>query len=352
MSNIVIKECKGINATRASLQLDKGEVPSLQNLRNRPFSNWSKRPGIEPVSDSSDPIMGIWELEFDNIVIPIFQNGATLNFFADLTSTSYPYNDFYGVNGSQGSQGIDPAGVNTRIKGRNGPVSGGCVYALSSNSVTIDQDQQEIAVDMTTYIGCSWNAVSNDSFLNIISGSLSLSSGTCTVQAAANMSGMQRTGTVSFYRGSTGSSSLAATLTIIQTFHDPNVYNIDDYAAFLASLNPADYDSSPGAPSYQWDGSLINIGAPSYRYDWDTNGGNVSFNNSSPYMGFSTKRGGIIFGGANISFAFGEWTLSIQGSLGTSNVNCFTGHKVGGTIPAGVYTRDSGNCPLPTLTIV
>ena len=72
---------KGLNTTRASLQLQKGEVENLQNLRTRPFLNWSKRKGVFPISSSPTPILGIFDLEFDQLVIPLFIAGDTLTFY-------------------------------------------------------------------------------------------------------------------------------------------------------------------------------------------------------------------------------------------------------------------------------
>ncbi len=202
---------------------------------------------------------------------------------------------------------------------------------------------------MTTYIGCSWHAVSNDSFLTIVSGSLSLSSGTCTVQADTNSSGMTRVGTVSFYRGSSGGSSLAATLTITQTYHDPNVYNIDDYATFVASLPDAFDHGSSG--NEQWTGQLITNGSGGWYYNWHVNSANVVFGTPT-YYGFSVNRAGLVYGAAILYFGAGQWNLQIYGAFDINNVDAFTGHKIGGASPVGVYTKDSGNSSLSTLTII
>lgn len=83
---IKINSCEGINTSTASLQLKTGEVQNLQNVRNRPYYNWQKRNGIEYVSSQTDPVLGIFELDLDNITIPIIQSGSSLTFFPELTS--------------------------------------------------------------------------------------------------------------------------------------------------------------------------------------------------------------------------------------------------------------------------
>lgn len=90
MSKMVVSDFKGVDTTTAKLLLDKGDLPFSQNLRPRPFKNLAKRRGTEPVSSQTDPIMGIFEIELDGIIIPMFQAGGQLTFFPDLTSASRP----------------------------------------------------------------------------------------------------------------------------------------------------------------------------------------------------------------------------------------------------------------------
>lgn len=86
MPRIVLPKFVGLNASQATLQLPKGEFTGLQNIRQRPFDNWVKRQGIEFSTAQTSPIMGIFEVELDNITIPIFQSGTALTFFPDLST--------------------------------------------------------------------------------------------------------------------------------------------------------------------------------------------------------------------------------------------------------------------------
>jgi hypothetical protein len=99
MPKVVLNKMLGINASKAKLQLQPGESDGLQNIRCRPFDNWVKRKGIEAISSQSDPINGIFEIELDNITIPLIQSGDTLTFFPDLSS----------ANGSMGDPSSDSA---------------------------------------------------------------------------------------------------------------------------------------------------------------------------------------------------------------------------------------------------
>lgn len=84
MAKIVLKDLRGINATKASLQLQPGETEFTQNIRNRPFFNWAKRRGVSTAIRQSSPVLGIFELEFDNMVVPVYQAGDTLTFFPSI----------------------------------------------------------------------------------------------------------------------------------------------------------------------------------------------------------------------------------------------------------------------------
>lgn len=81
MRPIVIKQMRGLNTSRARLQLQPGEVGCLQNLRPRPFDNWAKRRGVETAIVQSDPVNGIFEWDFDEMVMPCFEAGGTFTFY-------------------------------------------------------------------------------------------------------------------------------------------------------------------------------------------------------------------------------------------------------------------------------
>lgn len=90
MPKIPIADMKGLNTTLAQLQLPPGEFVNLQNVRGRPFHNLAKRKGVEPVTSSTSAIQGIFDIELDDIIIPIFQQGGTLTFFPGYASGSVP----------------------------------------------------------------------------------------------------------------------------------------------------------------------------------------------------------------------------------------------------------------------
>lgn len=114
MPKVVLSKMLGINASKAKLQLQPGESDGLQNIRCRPFDNWVKRKGIEAISSQSDPINGIFEIELDNITIPLIQSGDTLTFFPDLSSANGTLSDLSSDSAVFGSSDpLDPLGRRT-----------------------------------------------------------------------------------------------------------------------------------------------------------------------------------------------------------------------------------------------
>lgn len=101
MGKTTISQFLGLNASQASLTLRPGEMVNIQNIRQRPFDNWVKRRGVENSTVHTSPVLGIFEADFDNVIIPIVQNGSTLTFYPDLSSDNgsfempdpYPYPD-------------------------------------------------------------------------------------------------------------------------------------------------------------------------------------------------------------------------------------------------------------------
>jgi hypothetical protein len=81
MRPIVIKEMRGLNTSRARLQLQPGEAGCLQNVRPNLTDNWGKRRGCETSAIRDDPVNGIYEWDFDEIVMPCVQVGDALQFF-------------------------------------------------------------------------------------------------------------------------------------------------------------------------------------------------------------------------------------------------------------------------------
>ncbi len=95
MPQIVLNKLRGVNTTRAELLLEPGVASFSQNVRNRPLTDWVKRNGIEAVSSGADPIMGIFDVELDGIIIPIIQQGANLTFYPNLATDELPNPDPY-----------------------------------------------------------------------------------------------------------------------------------------------------------------------------------------------------------------------------------------------------------------
>lgn len=88
MPSIVINEMRGLNTSRARLQLKPGEAGALQNVRQRPFDNWAKRKGVETALVQDDPVNGIFEWDMDEIVMGAYQTGGTLTFYPEIPITS------------------------------------------------------------------------------------------------------------------------------------------------------------------------------------------------------------------------------------------------------------------------
>lgn len=344
MPKYILKDLRGMNATKAALQLPPGDVPLLQNVRARPFHSWAKRRGIEPVDVYTSPINGIFELELDGLIIPIFQSGAALTFFPTVTSASLPNTpDPYQLGDGRTSLAIDPAGVNTLIAGRTGGASTSCSYALSSSSTSIDETQQDITISVTAYAGCSWNASPNDSWLTTVSGSAHLSGGSYTVRAAAN-AGAARVGTISFYRGSSGSSSLIGTFTVNQA----------SGAGPVPICAPGDWVGTSWSITGYFDGMFSDCGCvATVGTTWNGIMGDFLFPTCA-WRNLPTD-GQLSFGktispGINLDPAV-EWIFALKCNSGPP-ITIWQGTKTFGATPAGVYTRTTGcNVSPATITI-
>lgn len=88
MAKYIIDIFKGTDTTTANLLQEKGELTFSQNVRTRPFKNLAKRKAVEHVDSDTNPIMGIFDIELDGIIIPVLQAGGTLTFYPDLASAS------------------------------------------------------------------------------------------------------------------------------------------------------------------------------------------------------------------------------------------------------------------------
>jgi glucose/arabinose dehydrogenase len=71
-----------------------------------------------------------------------------------------------------------------------------CSYSISPASRRAAAGGETITVNVTTQGGCGWSAVSNSGFINVTSGASGTGSGTVTLFASSNGSGVPRAGTV------------------------------------------------------------------------------------------------------------------------------------------------------------
>lgn len=73
----------------------------------------------------------------------------------------------------------------------------GCVYSITPTSHSLDQDAQTPpAITVTTTAGCTWTAVSNASFITVVSGASGTGPGTVTYRVTKNNGNSPRTGTL------------------------------------------------------------------------------------------------------------------------------------------------------------
>jgi pimeloyl-ACP methyl ester carboxylesterase len=86
----------------------------------------------------------------------------------------------------------------------NVPKQASCIFSSSSTTDSISGNGGSGTFSLTTSSGCRWNAVSENSWISITSGSESNSSGSIGFAAAANPLTIPRTGTIAAGNGTTG----------------------------------------------------------------------------------------------------------------------------------------------------
>ena len=88
----------------------------------------------------------------------------------------------------------------------------GCTYSLTPTSQALDQDSQTApAITVTTAAGCTWTAVSNDSFITVQSGATGTGPGSVTYKVSKNNGNSPRTGTLTI---------AGRTFTVVQDDHE------------------------------------------------------------------------------------------------------------------------------------
>jgi uncharacterized repeat protein (TIGR01451 family)/CSLREA domain-containing protein len=95
--------------------------------------------------------------------------------------------------GSQRSGTLTVAGLTFTVT-QSGDV---CSYALSPTQASVGQAATTGSVNVTTATGCGWKAVSNDSWIEVTSGSPGVGNGTFTYAVEVNATGAARTGSIS-----------------------------------------------------------------------------------------------------------------------------------------------------------
>jgi hypothetical protein len=76
----------------------------------------------------------------------------------------------------------------------NTPVQTTCSYSISPKSITVTYPGGNAVVSVTSQPGCSWTAVSNTKWINIVSGASGTDDGTLTYQVSPNNTYKNRTG--------------------------------------------------------------------------------------------------------------------------------------------------------------
>lgn len=78
-----------------------------------------------------------------------------------------------------------------------GTVGGGCSYALSPTNQSFPPTTGNGTIALTTGAGCTWNAVSNDTWISVTSAASGMGNTTISYSVTANATGAPRTGTIS-----------------------------------------------------------------------------------------------------------------------------------------------------------
>lgn len=367
MPDIILRTQHGVNATDAALLLPEGEYAYLQNVRSRPLFNLAKRQGVQFVAAYDSGIYGIFDVALDDIIYPVIARPGLLTFNPVVTPADQVRFGALGNNmGGASNFSLDLDGVNTIDVEDDGGASSECPYELSFSLIAIDATAQDISVDMSTFYGCSWNAVPNDSWLTTVSGDAHLSQGTYVVHASAN-TGAARSGTVRFYRGSTQQTSLCATLIVNQDAGSTS-YKISGYTDSMWGTRATfGAKATDGAAYPAWDGVFPMYDATNWvvinNYWFTQYFTTVLFPPAAQPAKFtymtaaqSIASAGDISTATRLSaVGVGNWSVYIyyfRFDTGSTQVAQYL--KIGGSDPLGVYNLVAGvNPPSPaSITII
>jgi len=352
MPKLVLSELKGIDANKASFQMAPGEPQFSQNVWTRPFKNWAKRRGVEPVAEQSGPYFGIFELDLDNIVIPITANAGILTFFPNVASSSL--NNVnpnpYGLNNPAGP--LDPDEVDVIVK--SGPTgSTGCSYSGDFSPFNLTYEQTDITFSVTAPSGCSWKATSGAGWLTPQLGDVHLAGGSATFRASRN-TGADRSTTITIAKFTDGTGGTIGTITVNQSAeavpgscpgHPPllDQYTLDSITFSGGQLSLYGCTYSPplntgkpatGDPSTS---SSIILNKVSDCY-WLNNPG------SDPVSIVKLR---LVAGSWELTFEIHYW---VDESGGVDNYTGLAFRKAFGSTPIGTYTRTS-SCLPTTITV-
>jgi hypothetical protein len=338
MPRVIIDKLRGVNSTKASLQLAPGDFQWLQNVRQRPVVNFAKRPGVETVTSVDNPVMGIASFEFDNgLVVPIWLSEKTLTFFPDvanLANGTNPLNPTPTANGSA----LDTNGSYVR---NAQPGGGGCTWSVAPTGFSVAVEGASDTATLTTGMGCSWDVASSDSWIAFTRPpTTGLSAATIYLTVQSNEGNItQRTGTITFHNRVASTSnpvvgSDCATITVTQA--------ADTVPATTAGLT---------GDSYQVTASLQKVVTPTEckNVNWDPGG--TDWDGVLPYVSaannwsvnFPTRRwwNNVSTGNVALTLVANEywsWTWTGVASDPPYDAQNCGYRKYFGKTPGGTYT--------------
>jgi hypothetical protein len=162
----------------------------------------------------------------------------------------------------------------------------GCVYTLSSYSQSFSRYAGTGTVTVTSVTGCTWTAVSNNSWISITSGSSGSGTGTVAYSVSTNNTGASRTGTMTI---------AGQTFTVTQAAQPT--------CTLVVSPNIVPYS---GTTSFTW---TIANGPANGSWSPSPGGSCTSFSNSS---------GGTCTSGSQTTAGDRTYTLTVSNSNGSS----------------------------------
>ena len=342
MPKLALTELRGMNANGAALQLPHGDASFMQNMWARPFKNWHKRNSLYPHSSQTGPVMGIFEFDLDNLVIPIIGVGPDIILWPQvhvdpvidpLVDPILDPNPFEPGDGRTTVPGLDPGGVTTlKKKGRGG--NSGCTYTGDFSAINHDYTGFTYSIAVGAQAGCSWNVTtSNASMIQLGLGTVHLSGGTVSFTVTENHDAASRSGNI-YFRKFTSGGDLIATVVVTQTAAPEPVPLIcpghppllDTYAI---SGNVTDaFRLIGGTFAFPFDTSVFGVLDKSAGCAW---GKILNLPNRSATLALSTTVGGVKCWKLAVSYQTlpCPWTAWYYKPTGSTPVGDYTPEPVG-----------------------